>query len=121
MATSSIDPSENLVVGYPRLSGEMGLLPQLAIFRRFGALGARNLLYFQAELFMLEQRLCEIEKSDSLSNEGKKSSYRHNWSWMCSLDSVPPTEPCEQWQLMLKIRGLLKEYCIVLLNIRALK
>jgi hypothetical protein len=107
MAGSSTSSFKSLVEGYPRLSEEMGLLPQLAIFRRFGALAARNLLYMQAELSMLEEKLCKIEKDDRESVEGKKSSYRHDWDYLSYLDSAVASE---QWQLVLRIRSILKEY-----------
>jgi hypothetical protein len=40
--------------GYPKLSRLMAFYPEVAIFRRFGALNAENLLYLQAELQDLE-------------------------------------------------------------------
>jgi hypothetical protein len=44
------------VNGYPKLARHMGASPEIAIFRRFGALNAQNLLYLQAELVHLEKR-----------------------------------------------------------------
>jgi hypothetical protein len=110
MASFLIDPYKNLTKGYPALSGEMGLLPQIAIFRRFGALGARNLLYLQAELIMLEQELCKAEQADSLSTEGKKNCFCRDWFWLSHAGPNQPATPCEQWQLVLRIRGVLKEF-----------
>ena len=55
-------PLAEKVRGYPKLAGQMGLRPEVAIFRRFGALNAENLLYFQAELALLERDLQEQQR-----------------------------------------------------------
>jgi hypothetical protein len=107
MSAASIKPHKRMVKGYPRLCAEMEVLPQIAIFRRFGALGARILLYMQAELSMLEERLWEVEKRDSESKQGKESSYCHDWYWLASPDSAMTPE---QWRLVSQIKGLHKEY-----------
>jgi len=52
-----IDPLAAKIKGYPKLAGQIELCPETAIFRRFGALNAENLLYFQAELVWLETEL----------------------------------------------------------------
>jgi hypothetical protein len=44
-------------MGYTKLASVMGKNPELAIFRRFSALNAKNLLYLQAEHVNLEARL----------------------------------------------------------------
>jgi hypothetical protein len=43
--------------GYAQLASLMGAHPEVAVFRRFGALNAQNLLYLQAELTHLELEL----------------------------------------------------------------
>jgi len=57
-----------LVRGYPKLSYEIGRDPEMAIFRRFGALNAQNLLYLQADITLLEQELREQEMDDAADN-----------------------------------------------------
>jgi hypothetical protein len=47
----------------------MGTFPETAIFRRFGALNAQNLLCLQAEPTALEQALREVEARDEGSPE----------------------------------------------------
>jgi hypothetical protein len=59
-----------LVTGYPRIAGEIGFNPELAMFRRFGALNARNLLYLQNELAQLELKLKKAELKDSADPQG---------------------------------------------------
>lgn len=50
------------VDGYPSLAVRMGVFPETAIFKRFGDLSARNLLYLQAELFHLRAGFLELER-----------------------------------------------------------
>ncbi|OCK94898.1 uncharacterized protein K441DRAFT_559211 [Cenococcum geophilum 1.58] len=107
METSPTHPLDNLVVGYPKLAGQMGLLPETAIFRRFGALNAQNLLYLQAELTYLEKQLRECERADNKSPKGLKSRYALDWLWL-SRSAADGDE--EQWELVKKIRATLKEY-----------
>lgn len=57
LPTASYPPSE-LIPGYPIFAGRIGLIPEIATFRRFGALNSQNLLlYLQAQLVSLEQEL----------------------------------------------------------------
>ncbi|KAF4303144.1 hypothetical protein GTA08_BOTSDO09333 [Botryosphaeria dothidea] len=84
----------------------MGLMPEVAIFRRFGFLNAQNILYMQAELVSLEERLRKIQVKDDQSPE-PKSRYAKNW-WLLS-ESVNHDDD-EQWSLVQEIRGKLKDY-----------
>ncbi|KAF2192335.1 hypothetical protein K469DRAFT_730925 [Zopfia rhizophila CBS 207.26] len=72
----------------------MGLFPETAIFRNFGALNARNLLYYQAELIYLENKLKKAEERDSHSEKGR----------------ITPSTDTTQLDLVMKIRSRLKEY-----------
>lgn len=58
-------PTDLLAVharGYHKLARELGIRPQSAISRTFGALNARNLLYLQAELTALELALRDLRR-----------------------------------------------------------
>jgi hypothetical protein len=57
MSTTRYSALKNNIVGYPRLTGYMALKPDALVFRRFNELNARNLLYLQAELCVLERQL----------------------------------------------------------------
>lgn len=105
------DPFPDLVMGYPKLAGRMGALPEIAMFRRFGALNARNLLYMQNELYSLEEELKMIEAADSKSDVGNKKMYSRDSSWL-SPDIVPHLQDGDyrQRDLVLRIRQLLREY-----------
>jgi hypothetical protein len=95
------------VNGYPKLARYMGASPEIAIFRRFGALNAQNLLYLQAELVHLEKKLREFEKRDSQSSEGMKSQYARDWFWLSRSENDGNDG---QWQTVLAIREKLVEY-----------
>jgi hypothetical protein len=70
----------DLIKGYPKLAGYMGLAPEIAMFRRFGALNARNILYLQSELVVLEARLKFVEAEDAKA-VGVKSKYARDFFW----------------------------------------
>lgn len=102
------DAFSKLVPGYPRLAGFMTHVPEKAIFRRFGALNARNLLYLQNELTALEDSLKDIEARDSKDGRGTKAFYAKDWYWLQS--SMNKDTDTLQLNLVLRIREMLKEY-----------
>ncbi|KAI8934454.1 hypothetical protein NX059_009185 [Plenodomus lindquistii] len=104
---SAQDPFHGKLPGYPRLAAKIGLQPESAICRRFGALNAQNLLYYQAELSDLERRLEEQPLSDHHEQIGNKSKYARNWYCLQESEADGDTE---QLELVLRIRMLLKEY-----------
>jgi hypothetical protein len=99
-------PLSQLATGYPKLAGQMALLPEAALFRTFSALNTRNLLYRQAELIHLENKLLECEKKDSLHQ--KRCDYAVDWFWL--QHSQYDVQDGEQYRLVQEIQGKLKEY-----------
>ncbi|KAF2441486.1 hypothetical protein P171DRAFT_497717 [Karstenula rhodostoma CBS 690.94] len=95
------------VRGYPKLAGQIGLRPELAIFRRFGALSSENLLYLQAELVLLERKLEEQQKVDNESDHERKTKYALNWY---QLKHSAEHGDTVQLDLVLRIRKVLKQY-----------
>jgi hypothetical protein len=91
--------------GYPQVADFMREYPTLAMVRRFRGLNARNLLYLQAELVLIEKRLLELEKADAKNDATKQ--YARDYRWL--MPSVGE-EGGEQWQLIQKMREKLKEY-----------
>lgn len=69
-------PLDAFVPGYPKIAARMSLIPETAMFRRFGALNARNLLYLQGDLARIEEELVKLEWSDSQSSHEKKTVLR---------------------------------------------
>lgn len=102
---SSIDPFPDVVVGYPKLAAKIQSLPEAATFQRFGALN--DLLYYQAELTYLEQKLKTQQRKDSNLGTDRKKKYAVDWFW---LERARQDGDATQLDLVLKIRKLLKEY-----------
>jgi trans-aconitate methyltransferase len=61
MSIPVIEPSISPIDGYPKLARYIQTYPECAIYRRFGSLNSQNLLYFQADLTHLEQKLRQLE------------------------------------------------------------
>ncbi|KAH7064965.1 hypothetical protein B0J12DRAFT_20065 [Macrophomina phaseolina] len=106
---SSTDDDVLLPPGYPVLARKMGEMPEVAIFRRFGALNAQNLLYMQAELVCLEKRLHKLQAKDAAAPE-PRASYATNWFWLSNSEDQGEGDDDEQWELVKIIREKLKEY-----------
>lgn len=110
-----IDAFSHLIKGYPMLAGRMSVLPETAMFRRFGALNARNLLYLQNDLICLEEQLIAWERHDNMSSVGKKKDYAVNAYWLNSSfrkqeDGSLRDGDTKQRDLVLRIRQTLNEY-----------
>ena len=105
--TTPAIPLQDLVTGYPKLAGQMGLIPETTIFRSFAALQAQNILYLQAELVLLEKRLRKRELIDSQDLNGLKSLYSLDWYWLSQSGDDGDEE---QWKLVQQIRAKLREY-----------
>ncbi|OCL04673.1 hypothetical protein AOQ84DRAFT_399986 [Glonium stellatum] len=107
MNTTPVIPLKELVTGYPKLAGQMGLIPETAMFRSFTALQAQNVLYLQAELVSLEKELRKCETIDRNDPNGQKRLYSQDWVW---LSRSADDGDGEQWQLVQQIRAKLREY-----------
>ena len=94
--------------GYLKLSTFQGRFPEVAIFRRFAALNARNILYMQAELSHLELELNEITLEDHQSEDAKRRTYSQDW-WMLNQASKEGESPA-QMRKILEIREKLQAY-----------
>ena len=95
------------MVGYTELSSLMGTHPQLALFRRFASLNAKNLLYMQAEVVHLEAELANIVADDSASGESEKASFHLS---LFDLKESSGTSKDLQWRKVMEIREKLKSY-----------
>lgn len=108
-STRPPNPRSVYTAGYPRIATRMSLLPETAIFRRFSALAARNLLYYQNELSELETELKELERADAASEIGKKKKYvRDAYSLMIATEDRD--RDTEKRDLVLRMRRVLREY-----------
>jgi hypothetical protein len=91
--------------GYPSVAAFIASSPDLAVFRRFGELNVRNLLYLQTELIVLESEL------ETLDGEGSATACGADWrrSWESVLRGQKE-EDIVRRKLVLEIRAKLKEY-----------
>lgn len=99
--------------GYPKMGLLMGKCPEYAIFRRFGALNAENLLYLQAELKVLEAKLRIYQEADRNSEHEDRKIYSLDWETLENSGNNATTSSGNeqnQWNTILAIRGKLKEY-----------
>lgn len=93
--------------GYDLLGQLMGKAAETAIFRSFTALSAENILYLQAELISLETDWRETQAVNKVSQDRTKSSRLWNWD---ELRNSGEDGNDDQWETVLQIRKLLKEY-----------
>jgi hypothetical protein len=106
-AMVSIDPLPDITIGYPKLAARIEIQPELSIYRRFGALNAQNLLYFQAQLVDLEAKLRAQQAIDNTSTHGHKSKYAVTW---LRLENSAIDGDTKQRDLVIEIRALLREF-----------
>ncbi|RYC54083.1 hypothetical protein CHU98_g12126 [Xylaria longipes] len=95
--------------GYPRLASLMGAHPEMAAFRRFGSLNALNLLYLQAELIGIENKLQKQAKTDAESGHFERSIYHRDWQTLTESVAIEGGNST-QWHTMSEARDKLKEY-----------
>lgn len=99
--------------GYPQVANFMGEYPEMAMVRRFRGLNARNLLYLQAELVLIEKELLELEKADAKdTTDPFKHLYARDFDWLMQSAN---REGNNQWKLIQKMKEKLKEYSKMLL------
>lgn len=95
--------------GYPSYAEFISRDRDAAVYRRFGNLNARSLLYMQSELHELECQLDDLDKADlkDISNEDAQKAARL-WDDF----SGGQSEAAHARRLLqCKIRGKVKEYC----------
>ncbi|VBB73124.1 Putative protein of unknown function [Podospora comata] len=90
----------------------MGHLPEMAILRRFRGLSAEDLLYQQAELQGLEERLSRYQAKDKQSDHEDRKTYALDCDNLqrSGADDAANGNVSAQWDTILKIRPGLKEY-----------
>ncbi|KAL1643921.1 hypothetical protein SLS58_004596 [Diplodia intermedia] len=94
--------------GYPKLAERMGLIPEIGIFRSFGSLNALCILYMQAELMDIEQKLRRSQVRDDKAIEGDKWQYARDWHFL--KESLTRNGDDEQLQLTPRFCGRTKSH-----------
>jgi uncharacterized protein DUF6594 len=106
----TFDPVGYLVSGYPKVSGYIERMPEVGIFRRFGALGARSLFYLQAELIELEEELIKSEREDKTSNHMMRMKYSTDATFLKASEDEQDATIQKQWKLVQQIMAKLTQY-----------
>jgi hypothetical protein len=94
--------------GYDKLSAMVGAQRELAIYRQYSVLNAKNILYLQSELFHLQEELADIEAADKASGDPEKKLFPQS-VWHLKRSLRTPGQDV-QWRKVLEIREVLKEY-----------
>ncbi|KAE9375175.1 hypothetical protein N431DRAFT_436695 [Stipitochalara longipes BDJ] len=103
--------------GYPRISAYIDSDSDTPLFRRFGILHARSLLYKQVELTELEAQLDKLDKED----EGEPGADDNKWRLGHSISLAGGKENEKRRDLMKKIDEKLEEYDKLVLREAAMR
>ncbi|KAL9121804.1 MAG: hypothetical protein Q9187_001641 [Circinaria calcarea] len=100
-------------IGYAQLSQTLALDNDLSMFRRFGALNIRNILYLQSELQTLERKLTNLDGDANDITKGIAVwSQPRSWYWaMASQSTTNARGESEGYRdVVMKVRDLLERY-----------
>ena len=111
------------VEGYHDFSEFIATDAKLSIYRRYDSLAARNLLYLEAELQLLECQLAEYDEEDleilrEGSNEEKSDieAASRNWENLLEQANQNDSRAAERLVLIRKLRLMMKDYGTGCLN-----
>ncbi|KAI9697151.1 MAG: hypothetical protein M1820_007886 [Bogoriella megaspora] len=110
-AKHCLPPADDTPAGYPKLAEWIGLVPETAIFRRFGFLNSLNLLYMQAELKYLEEKLKNVQRRDN-QTPGDEQWYTRDYFFL----DDSKEEHGEQIRLIMDMREKLEKYNAALIQ-----
>ena len=99
--------------GYEKLAALLSSSQGLQLFRQFGALQTKTLLYLQAEITILETELAAImEQDQEEANAGdeKKLAFLDSWLALKHSDQNPAADNT-QYRKVVEIQERLKKYC----------
>jgi hypothetical protein len=109
-------PPQNLniaVPGWSELTNLIAKRPDLEAFPSFTDLNIKSLLFYQAELIFLRERLHNAEWNECRNGNGNPFSTAEDLKCLFlkyHLAEKPPTDMPEQWTLLVKIRKVLEKY-----------
>lgn len=95
--------------GYPSYAAFISKDRDAAVYRRFGNLNSRSLLYMQSELHELERQLDDLDKED-LKDIGNEDAQRASRLWE-SFSGGQSEAAHARRLLQCKVRAKVKEYC----------
>jgi hypothetical protein len=95
--------------GYNSIAGLLGSYPEIAMYRSFGAIGARNILCLQAEVIHLEATLLESIAADRASDDPDRRASIYE---IYALEQLTDDGTRKRtFELTVELRAKLKEYC----------
>lgn len=98
--------------GYDKLAALISAHRGIDMFRKFGALHAKTLLYMQAELTHLEAQLSDVIREDrSARDAGAEEKRKFQFSWASLGKSMENSQTGLQYRLVMKIRAVQERYC----------
>jgi hypothetical protein len=83
---------------------------ETSIYRKFDELAARNLLYLQAELLVLETQLKDLDRSDAASDYMHLKDAVRTWETLAQWHQSGSNEARARMDLIAQIRTKLKDY-----------
>lgn len=98
--------------GFAQVARWIALDPdkEASIYRKFDALAARNLLYLQSELLVLENKLDRIDINDAKSDDMDLGDAIMTWETLEQQYSNGNEKARVRMDLIIKIRARIKEY-----------
>lgn len=81
------------------------------VFRKFDRLAARNLLYLQAQIIMLEQELEKLDQEVTQTDDMSLKDAARRWEQLVKQDAEGQDHARRQVKLVVEIKHALKEYC----------
>lgn len=106
------EDSQSKPVGFAAVSSLMASDgdQELLIFRKFDQLSARNLLYLQCELLLIEERLKKWDKKVSMSGDMDLEEAAETWEVLVEQAEHGNAEAKEMIDLVGQLRAKMKEY-----------
>ena len=112
MSPQDIEAGQCYARGYASFAAFIASDPELAIYRRFQHLSARNILYLQSELVEAEKQLAEFDKDDREQENVNFDTMLGTICWISlQLQAKHSDRAKKRRDLVQKMRPLMKEYC----------
>lgn len=83
---------------------------ETSIYRKFHELAARNLLYLQAELLVLEKQLNELDEQDVKTDDLDLKDAARTWETLTRRHAAGLEDAKYRMELIKKLRTKLREY-----------
>ncbi|KAL5083489.1 hypothetical protein Trisim1_001419 [Trichoderma cf. simile WF8] len=98
--------------GFAQVARWIALDPdkETSIYRKFDELAARNLLYLQSELLVLENELDQLDRSDAKSDDMNLADAIMTWETLERQYNTGSEKAQVRMDLIVKIRAKIKEY-----------